>query len=159
MRKGLGSSVKVFVLLLFVIFLFLIPSCKKSSPQASPEHNRKTTSDVNAVRHPQADKVGAVQPSKPSGQVPGGVKSDVNETGKPPSGLLDTNHPAGWVPIEIKLPKPMFVGTPQDTRVPNLEKPRARSVRRFTLHPERKMSLWANRYPAAMKSPSSAKSK
>ncbi len=30
---------------------------------------------------------------------------------------------AGWVPIDIKLPKPMFVGTPQDTRVPNLEKP------------------------------------
>ncbi|MGD2094320.1 MAG: hypothetical protein PVH77_04850 [Phycisphaerales bacterium] len=27
------------------------------------------------------------------------------------------------VPIEIELPKPMFVGTPQDTTVPNLEKP------------------------------------
>jgi hypothetical protein len=27
------------------------------------------------------------------------------------------------VPIDIKLPKPMFVGTPQDTKVPNLEKP------------------------------------
>lgn len=27
------------------------------------------------------------------------------------------------VPIEIKLPKPVFIGTPQDTRVPNLEKP------------------------------------
>jgi len=27
------------------------------------------------------------------------------------------------VEIEIELPKPMFVGTPQDTRVPNLEKP------------------------------------
>ena len=27
------------------------------------------------------------------------------------------------VPIDIKLPKPVFIGTPQDTRVPNLEKP------------------------------------
>jgi len=27
------------------------------------------------------------------------------------------------VAVDIKLPKPMFVGTPQDTRVPNLEKP------------------------------------
>ncbi|MCP4728323.1 MAG: hypothetical protein GY863_25020, partial [bacterium] len=26
-------------------------------------------------------------------------------------------------PIEIKLPKPMFIGTPQNFRVPNLEKP------------------------------------
>jgi len=31
--------------------------------------------------------------------------------------------PAKMVPIEIVLPKPMFVGTPQDTKVPNLEKP------------------------------------
>ena len=30
---------------------------------------------------------------------------------------------AKLVPIEIELPRPMFVGTPQDTRVPNLEKP------------------------------------
>ena len=45
-----------------------------------------------------------------------------------PSGASDTPTtdsapPAELVPIEIELPKPMFVGTPQDTRVPNLEKP------------------------------------
>ncbi|MHC4175310.1 MAG: hypothetical protein ACYTBX_09015 [Planctomycetota bacterium] len=39
---------------------------------------------------------------------------------KPPSA---SDTPAELVPIEIELPKPMFVGTPQDTRVPNLEKP------------------------------------
>ena len=27
------------------------------------------------------------------------------------------------VPIELKLPKPMFIGTPQNMQVPNLEKP------------------------------------
>jgi hypothetical protein len=30
------------------------------------------------------------------------------------------------VPLDIKLPKPMFVGTPQNIRVPNLEKPLGR---------------------------------
>jgi len=30
---------------------------------------------------------------------------------------------AELVPIDIKLPKPMFVGTPQNMQVPNLEKP------------------------------------
>ncbi len=30
---------------------------------------------------------------------------------------------AGLVPLDIKLPKPMFVGTPQNIQVPNLEKP------------------------------------
>ena len=29
-----------------------------------------------------------------------------------------------FVPLKIDLPKPMFVGTPQDNRVPNLERPR-----------------------------------
>jgi hypothetical protein len=29
----------------------------------------------------------------------------------------------GLKPLDIKLPKPMFVGTPQNLRVPNLEKP------------------------------------
>jgi len=33
---------------------------------------------------------------------------------------------AGWVPIDIKLPRAMFVGTPQDTTVLNLEKPLGR---------------------------------
>ncbi|MBN2456486.1 MAG: hypothetical protein JXB29_08145 [Sedimentisphaerales bacterium] len=31
------------------------------------------------------------------------------------------------VPVNIKLPKPMFVGTPQNIRVPNLEKPLGRA--------------------------------
>ncbi|HUU17133.1 MAG TPA: hypothetical protein VMW72_08295 [Sedimentisphaerales bacterium] len=34
---------------------------------------------------------------------------------------------AEMVPIEIELPKPMFVGTPQDTKVANLEKPLGKS--------------------------------
>jgi len=37
--------------------------------------------------------------------------------------VTKSTGPAEMVPIEIELPKPMFVGTPQDTRVPNLEKP------------------------------------
>jgi len=31
--------------------------------------------------------------------------------------------PAGMAPIPLELPKPMFVGTPQDTKVENLRKP------------------------------------
>ena len=37
--------------------------------------------------------------------------------------VTESAQPAEMVPIEIELPKPMFVGTPQDTRVANLEKP------------------------------------
>ncbi len=30
---------------------------------------------------------------------------------------------SGLVPLDVKLPQPMFEGTPQNTRVANLEKP------------------------------------
>lgn len=34
-----------------------------------------------------------------------------------------TNNNKDLVPIDIKLPKPMFIGTPQNMQVPNLENP------------------------------------
>ena len=50
-----------------------------------------------------------------------------DESSAKPSADTDTpvaeSAPAKMVPIDIGLPKPMFVGTPQDTRVANLEKP------------------------------------
>ncbi len=51
-----------------------------------------------------------------------------DESSSKPSAENDTTvaksaGPAEMVPIDIVLPKPMFVGTPQNTRVPNLEKP------------------------------------
>ena len=51
-----------------------------------------------------------------------------DESSGKPSADTDTTvtkstGPAEMVPIDIELPKPMFVGTPQNTRVPNLEKP------------------------------------
>ena len=33
------------------------------------------------------------------------------------------------VPLEIELPRPLFIGTPKDIRTPNLEKPRETKVR------------------------------
>ena len=35
----------------------------------------------------------------------------------------DTVESQELIPIDIKLPKPMFIGTPQNMQVPNLEKP------------------------------------
>ncbi len=48
-------------------------------------------------------------------------------SGKPPADtdttVTKSTGPAEMVPIDIELPKPMFVGTPQDTRVTHREKP------------------------------------
>ncbi len=105
-RNNVSSIIKICVLVLFAISLLVLPSCKKSTPQTPPKDTGKQTPDVNeAAKTP-------VQ--TPSAQTP--VTPKTTDANNPPP-------PAGWVPIEFKLPKPMFVGTPQDTKVPNLEKP------------------------------------
>ncbi|GAH48695.1 unnamed protein product, partial [marine sediment metagenome] len=58
------------------------------------------------------------------------IRSDVSPGQRPgsPNPIATPHQPAGpeLAPIEIKLPKPMFEDTPQDHRVPNLEKPLGR---------------------------------
>ncbi|UCF42532.1 MAG: hypothetical protein JSV99_08005 [Planctomycetota bacterium] len=50
------------------------------------------------------------------------TEQQVTETSKDQA--VEASTGAGeLVPLDIKLPKPMFVGTPQNIRVPNLEKP------------------------------------
>lgn len=85
-KKDFSSIVNVCMLLLLVMFLCFVPSCKKSSPE-SPDESSSNQSD--------------------------GTKTSVT----------DNSSSSKLVPIHIELPKPMFVGTPQDTRVANLEKP------------------------------------
>ncbi len=59
---------------------------------------------------------------KKSTPQPGGESSD-KPSADTDTAVAQSAGPAEMVPIEIELPKPMFVGTPQDTKVPNLEKP------------------------------------
>ncbi|MHC4329092.1 MAG: hypothetical protein ACYSWW_13345 [Planctomycetota bacterium] len=99
MKKEVASVAKFAVCMLVVLSLCLIPSCKKSeepTPTDSehPEHPVTTTTPAPASTAP-----------------------------KEPEVAKAADVPAGWAPVEIDLPKPMFVGTPQDTKVPNLEKP------------------------------------
>ena len=117
MRKGFDSTVKICVLVVFAISLFFVASCRKSSPSRQTEVQAPQTADVNKV---------PVKPTNPEPAPP--TPTETTPTPATTSGRdANTAAPAGWVPIEIKLPKPMFVGTPQDTRVANLEKPVGRA--------------------------------
>jgi hypothetical protein len=114
MKKDLSSVVKICILALFVISSCFVPSCKKSPqepPAESPEQQADDTtkSDANDTTETITE--------TPTSETPEVSKTpDVNDAGE-----------SELVPIEIKLPKPMFIGTPQDTRVPNLEKPLGKS--------------------------------
>jgi hypothetical protein len=91
MQKDTNSTALVYILVLFAIVLFTVPSCKKSPRESAPGRTQPQMADSNEGRKDKAD--------------------------------IATSE---LVPIDIKLPKPMFVGTPQNVQVSNLEKPLGR---------------------------------
>ena len=52
-----------------------------------------------------------------------GIPSTASVIDKTVAVIAKETAPPGLAPLNIELPRPMFVGTPQDTKVPNLEKP------------------------------------
>jgi len=125
MPRSLSSIVKICVLVLFVMSLCLVVSCKKSPPQGQPsEQQSQSKSTSSGPKKPETAKVEPSESPKQPAETP---TAKTPETTKPPQEAKtpvggDTGS-SGLVAVDIKLPKPMFVGTPQDTRVPNLEKP------------------------------------
>jgi hypothetical protein len=113
MRKGLNSVLKVFVCVLIAMGLLVAASCKQSEEEETPTEAQKQPSPSTPVVSEKLDVPKVTPPTtKDTEKVEQPVSRDTNES--------------KWVPIPIKLPKPMFVGTPQDTKVPNLEKPRGK---------------------------------
>jgi len=112
--KKVGSIVKICVCVLIVMSLCLIPSCKKSEPSGTESSQQSISATPPSTPAPSAVKPVAEAPEEPAEPETEPVAEE------PAAPVADT---AGMVPIDIKLPKPMFVGTPQDTKVPNLEKP------------------------------------
>lgn len=117
-----------------------ICGCKKTSPPEHPadsEHPAApaqpkeiaTPEPVAAKKpdHPTSEQSVAEKPSIPEAvvevveNVVAGVKDVAVEVVKAVTAPLQPK--AKLVPLPIELPRPMFVGTPQNIRVPNLEKP------------------------------------
>ena len=86
--------VKIALCMLFVLSLCLLPSCKKGDDTGNGDAKQPTSTTTTP---------------------------ETNENTTP--GETATANAGGLVKIELVLPKPMFVGTPQDTKVANLEKP------------------------------------
>ncbi len=156
-KSCFGSNVRVFVLVLLLVGLCLGPACKQSPQEPADQPSQQqdsaepepATDDQPAVAQEPAksdepavdDQPAAAEQTtrvdEPAGDEqatagtePGSSEAEevIKSTGAYPTG-------AKLVPIDIELPKPMFVGTPQDTRVPNLEKPLGRDRPSF-LAPE-----------------------
>jgi hypothetical protein len=131
MTKNFGSITKIGVCVLFVLSLCFILSCKKSAPAPKSSTQKSVSKAPKAptpVPAPSTAKSAAQETEKPAEAVKPAETAKPAETEKPAPAEANSPAPAaanttGLVPIDIKLPKPMFVGTPQDTKVPYLEKP------------------------------------
>lgn len=100
--------VRIALCLLFVSSLFLLASCGKKNGNGNEDADQPA-------------------PTTTPGE---GTENTTDETMGAAAG-----NAGGLVPIELDLPKPMFVGTPQDTKVPNLEKPLGHSRPPFLAPP------------------------
>ncbi len=89
--------VRIVLCMMIGLSLFVLSSCKDSSDGGNGDANQPEQT-MNAP--------------------------ETNENTPPAETKAATGgNEGGLVKIDLELPKPMFVGTPQDTKVPNLEKP------------------------------------
>ncbi len=124
-KRNLSSIAKMVLVALFVAALCLGTSCKKAddeTPKPAPTEETKTET-------PAEKPTAAETATKAAGDVAGAVKGAAEEVKEAVvEEVKEAVAPAAaMAPMAIKLPKPMFVGTPQDTRVPNLRKPRGKA--------------------------------
>ncbi len=117
-KSNLSSKMKIVLLASLLLALCFGTSCKKASNGTGTDSNTPATKTVE----PNTTEPGTVTPA-PEATTP----TPAETPAKPAETKVVEPAPAApaaeMVPLKIDLPKPMFVGTPQDTRVPNLRKP------------------------------------
>jgi hypothetical protein len=111
-KKELASVVKAALCVLVVLSLGLLSSCaKKSEPEVDDAGQTPAAPTEEAAKETKEESATLIKAPVTAAKETEVVKA------------AEAAVPAGMVLFEMELPKPMFVGTPQDTRVQNLEKP------------------------------------
>lgn len=103
-----------FVTVLLALSLVIVSACQKSEEKApQPAETAQTETGISV-----ADTSAEAQPVETLSE-----EETALTAGAEPAQPTDETGSAQLMPIEIKLPKPVFVGTPTNMQVPNLEKP------------------------------------
>ena len=108
-KRNAGWTAKLICLALLAVALCFGPACKDSEEPAPPP------------QPPVEQAPAAAEESSAAAALAEAAKEEVEEVVEEVQEAVQSA--TQMVPLEIELPKPMFVGTPQDTRVPNLRKP------------------------------------
>jgi len=119
MKKGFNSIIKVCSTVLLALILLLAVSCKESSEESkSGTTEVQSTEITKQTEQPRKESAETKQQSNDQEQENADKSKEKTEQASTAKTTL--------VALDMKLPKPMFVGTPQNIRVPNLEKPLGR---------------------------------
>jgi len=114
------NMMRVVLLTTLAAILCLGMSCKKAEePPASTDAPAQQTTPAAEVKPATPAQPAATEAPKPTETTPAPAAAPAATTPAQaaPAGAAD------YAPLPIELPTPMFVGTPQDMKVENLEKP------------------------------------
>ncbi len=132
MNKRLDSMTRIVLLVVLAFAVCLASSCAKKPAPQTPAKAPEKKAPATPAKAPEAPKA-VVQPAAATTEAP-------KPTAPAPAPAAPAPTGAKMVAIKIELPKPMFVGTPQDIKVENLEKPLGRPRPDF-LAPEGTVNL------------------
>lgn len=121
MKKNVDSVAKIVFPAVLAMALCFGASCKKSPDETPSEPPQAVSQPPAQESQPQPPDV---KPAEPAPAEPEPAEGPAEQTPEPeePQAAPASGDPK-LVPVEIELPKPMFVGTPQNLKVENLEKP------------------------------------
>jgi len=119
MNKRLDSMTRIVLVAALALAVCLASSCAKkpTPPQAKAPEKKAAPAPPAKTEAPKAE-------VKPAALTETATKEAPKPAAPAPqSAAAQTPAGAKLVALKIELPKPMFVGTPQDIKVENLEKP------------------------------------
>jgi len=115
MKKKWDSMMKAVLLIALAATLVLGISCKKATEPPAPQTQTAPAPATTEQPKPAAAQAAPTEAPKPAATTP--------VVAPAPAAQPAAAGGAKLVPIKIDLPKPMFVGTPQETKVDFLEPP------------------------------------
>ncbi|MFQ5825291.1 MAG: hypothetical protein ACE5JB_14710 [bacterium] len=124
LNKNFGRNAKCVLAVSLVCIMHVVTCSEKSSQESSKEQSKKTTVDTLKTDITNKEKPEVIENTDTAEKK---TEDDlVSESPKALTQPASKPSAAKMVPLDIKLPKPMFVGTPQNFRVAKLEKPLGR---------------------------------
>jgi hypothetical protein len=128
--KNVKINLSLLIALLVALGLLMIGCSKKESSEQSTTTPQAEQPAADTASATAAQPAATPEQAQPTAAATPAEYKPANDKPAQPAAKEETSEAASataaeviLAPIDIKLPKPMFIGTPSNLQVPNLEKP------------------------------------